>query len=151
MIFSHAVDGGAAFPQNTQQFERQRFFVGTYGRHRADEIAALGGCLTVSLASSQSLSQILQVGDGGIHARYIFVNKCSCFDFSGRLVGNEVLAESGQLLKKFSAPPQESHVRRKNLITGTDQVITIESLYVHYRVRPIVHTIEKNFAASFVH
>src|SRR5712664_1943980 len=78
---------------------------------------ALGGCLTVSLSSYQTLSQILQIGDGGIHARYIFVNKCSNLDFSGGLVGNEVLAESGQLLKKFSAPPQESHVRRKNLIT----------------------------------
>src|SRR5258708_7320968 len=96
MIFSHAVDGSAAFPQNTQQFERQRFFVGTYGRHCTHEIGALGGCLTVSLASSQSLSQILQIGDGGIHARYIFVNKCFSLDFSGGLVGNEVLAESGR-------------------------------------------------------
>src|SRR5260370_11513458 len=141
MIFSHDVDGRAASPQNAQHLERQGFFIRTYGRHRAHEIGALGGCLTVSLASSQSLSQILQIGDGGIHARYIFVNKCSSLYFSGGLIGNEVLAESGQLLKKFAAPPEESHLRRKNLITGTDQVITIESLNIHDRVRPIVHTI----------
>ena len=106
--------------------------------------------MTVSFASYQSLSQILQIGHSGIHPRHIFINKCPSFDFSGRLVGNKVLAESWQLLKKFAAPPEKSHVRSKNLIPGTYQVITIESLHINYRVWPIVHTIEKNLGASFV-
>src|SRR6266478_5479948 len=143
MILSHAIDSGAAIPQNAQQFERQRFLIRTYGRHRAHEIAALGDMI-IPLSNCQSLSQILQIGDGGIYARYIFVNKRARFDFSRRLVRNEVLVESWQLLKKFAAPPEKSHVRRKDLITRTYQIITIESLYIDCRVRPIVHTIQKN-------
>src|SRR5579859_2271990 len=96
---------------------------------------AFGGCWAFLFASSQRLSQIFQIGDSGIHARHIFINKRPRLDFSRRLVGDELLAERWQLFQKFAASPEESHVRRKNLIAGTYQVIAVESLNIHDRVR----------------
>src|SRR5580698_9646925 len=93
-------------------------------------------------------SQRFQVAHCGIHPGYIFINKGASFNFSGRLVGDEILAEGWQLFEKLAAPPKKSHVWGEDFVTRTYQVIAIEGLHVNQSVRAVVHGIEEDLRSG---
>src|SRR5215470_556202 len=104
--------------------------------------------MSVPRVSVVSPGKSCQVFDRGIHSRDVFVHKCSHFNLRGRCVGNEILPKSRERIKRVSSAPEESHVRRENLIPGADKVIALPLLHVDGSVGSKVNSIEENFGSS---
>src|SRR4029077_17555110 len=104
----------------------------------------------VRAAAGFALAKRLEIRNGSIHAGHVFIDERPGFDFSGRLVGNEIFAKGWKFLEQLAAPPQKTHMRPEDFVARADKIVAIEVLHIDLAVRSVVHTIEENLGASIV-
>src|SRR5260370_31437593 len=93
----------------------------------------------------KAAAQFFKIAYGCIHSSHVLIHEGAHLDLAGDLVGDEIFAEGWQCFQKLALAPKETHVGRKYLIAGTDQVIAVPTLYVDDTVRSVVNRIQKDF------
>src|SRR5271169_2922183 len=102
--------------QHAKHLLRQRFLVGPDCLKRTLQSGPPRFRFLRLILPSDTPTQSLQVAYCSLHSGDILVSKSACFNFAGRLIGDEVLTERGKFLKQLAASPKKSHVGSKNLV-----------------------------------
>src|SRR5215469_7555312 len=151
ILSCHAIDLRVAVPAGSQHLQREHFFIAPdYLERFLESASSPFQCLARAFVFGRAFAEAFQVTYRSVHSCHVFVDEGPGFDFSRRLIGNEIFAEGWKLLEQFTASPKKTHMRRENLVTRTHQVVTVEGLNVDQPVRAIVHTVEKDFGTMGV-
>jgi hypothetical protein len=146
----HAVDNSPCGIELLEHGLGERGFVVAYGRHGANDGLAPRCGLDAFMLRNEAVAEGFEIGDSGCHTGNILDDEGAGLDFEGRGVADEVLAEGGERVEKFEASPEETHVRREDLVTGADQVVAAEGLHIDEGVRRVVNAVESNLGAGGV-
>jgi hypothetical protein len=106
--------------------------------------------LTPISIGATSAADILEIFNGGHHARDVFINIRPDLKLIRRNVWYEIFAECGQTIEILFSSPAKAHVRRESLVGGTRHVIDAGILYVDRTVGKVVNRIDKDLGSDSV-